>query len=486
MSYQYSDTRRVGNGYQFVDPQGLLPPNLGDGVLDGNKTSFVSQGDEGQSVHRIKSHVANLTINVPVGDNTLTSVTSYAAYDLGFVDDFDFGAKDATYFVRTEDYHQFAQELRLTSPSEGKFSYLAGIFYFNSDWKSAETQIYNTPLAIPPGTIFQGGFVNDFTQKTETISAFASTTFKFTDALRLNAGIRYTDETKKATFGRTAIAPLTFWNQVVNPPFAAKSLRFGEDFINGNLSLQYDVSPTVTLYTGYGRGTKTGGFAESAQVLLGDPALPSDAGGSAVRSENADAFEIGIKGSTADRRLNFEISAFNTTVSNFQDTTFTGSSFDTANVKVRSRGVESNFRARLSGTLRLEGALTYADARIIAPTARPVAGAPKWTGNIGLLYDQDVSSTVALFANAYVRHRSSMVHQRILTFRSEPWTPVDMAIGLRAPDDRWEVRVAGRNVFNDISADFSGPPADPTLAPSIRAESPSPLRTIRLEGTFRF
>lgn len=486
LSYQYSDTRRIGNGYQFVDPNGLLPATLGDGVLDGHKTSLVSQGEQGQSVHRIKSHIGNLTINVPIGRNVLTSVTSYASYDLGFVDDFDFGAKDSTYFLRGEDYHQFAQELRITSPSEDRFSYLAGVFYFNSDWKSAETQIYNTPLAIPPGTIFQGGFRNDFTQKTETISVFASTTYRFTDALRLNLGLRYTDESKDATYGRVAIAPFTFWNQVVNPPFAVTPLRFKDDFINGNASIQFDISPTVTLYAGYGRGTKTGGFAESAQVLLGNPALPSDAGGSAVASENADAFEVGVKGSAFDRALNFEISAFLTNVNNFQDTTFTGSSFDTSNVKVRSAGVEANFRARLGGGFRLDGAVTYADAEITAPVARPVAGAPKWTGNLGLMFDQDINSNLSFFANATVRHRSSMVHQRVLTFRSEPWTPVDLTVGLKAPDDRWELRLSARNLFNDVSADFSGPPADPTLHPSIRVDAPSPLRSVRLEGTFRF
>lgn len=486
LSYQYSDTRRVGNGYQFVDPNGLLPASLGDRVLDGHKTSFVSQGEQGQSVHRIKSHIGNLTVNVPLGRNVLTSVTSYASYDLGFVDDFDFGAKDATYFVRGEKYHQFAQELRITSPSTDRFSYLAGLFYFNSDWKSAETQIYNTPLAIPPGTIFQGGFRNDFTQKTETISAFASTTYKFTDTLRLNLGLRYTDEKKDATYGRVAIAPLTFWNQVVNPPFAVTPLKFKDNFVNGNASIQFDASPNVTLYAGYGRGTKTGGFAESAQVLLGNPALPSDAGGSAVASENADSFEIGAKGSAFDHAVNFEISAFLTNVKNFQDTTFTGSSFDTSNVRVRSAGVEGSLRAKLGGGFRLEGALTYADAKITAPTERAVSGAPKWTGNIGLLFDQDISSHAAFFANAYVRHRSSMVHQKVATFRSEPWTPVDVTIGLHAPDDRWEVRLSARNLFNDVSADFSAPPADPTLAPSIRIESPSPLRSVRLEATLRF
>jgi iron complex outermembrane receptor protein len=486
LSYQYSDTRRIGNGYQFVDPDHLLPTSLGDGVLDGHKTSFVSQGEEGQSVHRTKSHIGNLTLNAPIGRNVLTSITSYASYKIDFVDDFDFGAKDATYFLRNEDYHQFTQELRITSPATDRFSYVAGLFYFDSNWKSAESQIYNTPLAIPPGTIFQGGFRNDFTQKTKTISAFVSTTYRFSEALRLNLGLRYTDEKKDASFGRVAIAPFTFWNQVVNPPFAAQALPFKDNFFNGNASIQYDVSPAVTLYAGYGRGTKTGGFAESAQVLTGNPSLPSDAGGSSVRSENADSFEIGAKGNAFDRAVNFELSVFLTKVSNFQDTTFTGASFDTANVNVRSVGAEGNFRARLGGGFRLEGALTYADAKITAPTERPVAGAPKWTGNIGLLFDHDISSGLAFFSSAYVRHRSSMIHQRILTFRSEPWTPVDISAGIRAPDDRWEIRLSGRNVFNAVSADFSGPPADPTLAPSIRVDAPSPLRSVRLEATIRF
>lgn len=483
-SYQYSDTRRIGNGYQFVDPDGLLPPGLGEGKLDGTKAGFVSQGEDGESVHDTTSHIANLTTNLALGEHTLTSVTSYAAYKIGFVDDFDFGNKDATYFVRSEDYDQFSQELRLTSPDTGALSYIVGAFYFTSDWKSAETQIYDTPLAIPPGTIFQGGFRNDFTQKTDTISVFASGTYRFTEALRLNAGLRYTDEKKKATFGRVQIAPVTFWNTVVNPPFASTPLSFQDDFISGNVSVQYDIAPTVTVYAGYGRGSKTGGFAESSAVGSGNPSFPSDAGGSAVRTETADAFEVGIKGSTG--RARFEFALFTTKVRDFQETSFTGASFDTANVDVRSRGFEANSQIELTDGVSIDLAATYADAEVVRPTSRPVAGAPKWTGHAGINAGTPLSSGVELFGNAYYRYRGAMVHQRVLSFASEPWNTVDATLGVRAADDRWNLRVSARNVFNDVSADFSGPPADPTLAPSIRVDAPSPLRSVRIEGTLRF
>lgn len=488
LSYQYNDGRRIGNGYQFVDPNGLLPAGLGDGVLDDRKSSFMSQGDDGESVHRTRSHIANLTGNLQVGSSTLTSVTSYATYKINFADDFDFSNRDSTYFLRHENYDQFSQEIRLTSPGTQAFSYIVGLFYFHSNWDSSETQIYDTPVFVPPlgGNIFQGGFTNNFTQKTDTISAFVSTTYRFTDRLRLNLGLRYTDEKKHATYGRVAIAPLTPWNLILNPPFATTALPFRDHFLNGNASVQYDLTRTLTVYGGFGRGTKTGGFAESAAVSSGDPRLASDAGGSVVASEQADTWEVGIKGSIAGRLLSFELALFDTKVKNFQETSFTGASFDTANVDVRSRGFEANVRLHPARGLTIDGAVTYADAQVRRPTVRPVAGAPQWTGNIGVSYDAALSSDLRFFASSYYRYRGAMVHQRVQAFRSEPWNTVDLTAGLRAADDKWEIRASARNLFNDVSADFSAPPADPTLDPSIRIEAPSPLRQIRLEATLRF
>lgn len=486
--YQYSDTLRVGNGYQFVDPNGVLPAALGEGRLDDTKAGHTSAGRDGESYHDIQSNLVNLAANWELGAHVLTAMASYADYELDFVDDFDFGAKDATYFVRTENYSQRSAELRLTSEAARRFSYLIGLFYFESDWESAETQIYDTPLFIPPlgGNIFQGGFTNDFTQKTETVSAFVSTTFRISDTWRLNTGLRYTDETKDATWARPALAPLTPWNQIINPPFARTVLPFADDFFNGNISIQYDVTPDATLYFGFGRGTKTGGYAESAQVITGKPLLSSMAGGSAVASEEADTFELGVKGTGAGRRISYELAAFHTEVSNFQDTTFTGTSFDTANVDVRSYGMEASLVWQFADPLRLDTSWTYARAEITEPSKRPVAGAPRWTGRAGVLFDQEMGSTLRLFANTYLRYRDEMVHQRISAFRSEPLTTWDASIGVGSQSERWEVSLNARNITNEISADFSGPPADPTIDPSVRVEAPSPLRTVRIDARVRF
>jgi len=487
LSYQFSNDRRIGNGYEFIDPNHVLPASFGPGVLGDAKASYTSEGDHGESFHQTRSHLLNSTIDFALGDSVLTSVTAYAKYDLNFVDDFDFGPKDATYFLREEDYHQVSQELRLTSPDTGHLSYLVGLFYFHSNWRSSETQIYNTPLAIPPGTIFLGGFANDFTQKTQTVSAFGSTTYRFSDAWRINTGLRFTHETKDATWGRPAIAPLTFWNQVVNPPFPTTPLSFVDNFINGNVSLQRDFGSNITAYIGYGRGTKTGGFAESAQVSSGNPGLPSDGGGAAVKSETADSGELGLKSSLLNQRLLLSAAGFVTRVKNFQNTTFTGSSFDTSNVDVRSYGLETELAWQMTRAWRLETAWTYAHARIISPVESLLAEAPEWTGHAGLHFEHAIpGSAWTLNASTQYRYRGSMVHQKVLSFRSEPYRPVDVTVGVRSPDERFTLELIGRNVNDSLSADFSGPPADPTLGPGVRADAPSPLRTVTLQARYVF
>ena len=56
-----------------------------------------------------------------------------------------------------------------------------------------------------------------------------------------------------------------------------------DDFLNGNLSFQWDASDTTMLYAGYGVGSKTGGFAESAEVGSGDPSLDVADNGAQLR-----------------------------------------------------------------------------------------------------------------------------------------------------------------------------------------------------------
>lgn len=479
LTYQYTDDDRIGNGYQYVDPDHLLPPNLGEGVLDFNKAGYTSAGDGGDDSHRIKAHFLDLDSQWRAGPFRITSVTSAIAYRLRFVDDFDFGPKDDNVWIRNERYWQASEELRVASPLERRFSWVAGVFAFYSDWSSDELQHYDTPVQVGPtsfDTIFLGSFINEIKQRTTNLSAFAQGTWRFTDRLRLEGGLRYTDEIKHGSWTRPALAPFTLWNEVINPPFPKTPLDFSANFPTGNLSLQYDLRPTTMLYAAYGEGEKSGGFADSARVPSGDPAIDAR-----IENERSRSVEAGVKATVFNGAAHLDLAAFYTHIHNFQDLYFTGSEFISQNIPIRSFGGEASFVWQIRSWLKSDNSWTYSDARALLDPSFTPSQSPKWTGYSGLVSQFPVFGDAFLIdTSAYLRYRSSMHNLRSWEFRSAPLTTLDLSLGLRPRGGRWQVGIVATNVTNAVSAEFSFPAPDPTLASSIKIEAPVEGRRILL------
>ncbi|MEM7360924.1 MAG: TonB-dependent receptor [Pseudomonadota bacterium] len=516
--YQHSDSERAGNGFQFVDNGNFLSPEilniLGEAQLDDTKTAICPECPGGESYHDTSTDSLSLTLDVGLNDLTLTSVTSYATYDLEFFDDFDFGAAFdevnfvifnpgqvvpySTYFQRNEDYDQFSQELRIASSTDNKLEYLAGLFYFKSDWNSAEQQFWSTPNFPPPipGQLFNGPFTNVFSQETETLSLFGQATLNFTDRLRASLGLRYTDEEKDVVFNRVQGSVQTLWNTVINPPFNTP-LEFDDDFLNGNFNIQYDASDNTMLYVSYGVGSKTGGFAESAEVGSGDPSLDVALNGARVETEEATTFEIGAKMVLLDGAANLNLAYFNTEIDNFQETSFQvlgGQAFFlTRNIDVESDGFEIDGQWQVSDNFRLSGGATFADS-INAGDGTTLAQAPELTGSLGFLYENQISENRILSFSGFARYRDEMVSQINETFPSDSLTTLDLSIGIANSDETWKLSLIGTNITDELATDFSGPPAAPIAAlfgappgdQGITAEAPSALRTIRLQLEYNY
>ncbi len=106
-----------------------------------------------------KSREAALTLNYAMaGGVELTSVTAYSKYQLDEVCDCDFvGAPLITAGI-TEDYKQFSQELRFTSPTGGKFQWIGGAYFqkYNldeSDYLHVPTASQTGGLPVPIGSL---------------------------------------------------------------------------------------------------------------------------------------------------------------------------------------------------------------------------------------------------------------------------------------------------------------------------------------------
>ncbi len=290
--------------------------------------------------------------------------------------------------------------------------------------------------------------------------------------------------------------PATLWNTVINPPFD-DPLTFDDDFLNGNLSFQWDTSDSAMLYASVGVGSKTGGFAESAAVSSGDPSLPVDLGGARVETETATSIEIGAKFALADGAASLNIALFQTDVEDFQETSFlvteTGAFFLTRNIDAETKGVEFDAQWQVTDSLRLIGNATFAEARNTDDKTQ-LAQAPDLTGSLGFTFNKPISSWGEFSTSAFVRYRDEMVSQINETFPSDSLTTVDLTIGIADIDGKWRLNLIGQNITDEIVADFSGPPAAPIGAifgappgdQGISIESPNQLRTIWLQASYHF
>ncbi len=515
--YQHSDSERIGNGYQFVDNGNYFSDDvlavIGEAQLDDTKSAVCTQCPNEESYHDTSVDSFNLTVEKSLDDFTLTSITSYAEYDILFYDDFDFGnAFDeltyvttgevdyySTYFKRAETYDQFSQEFRLASEGRDDFDYMMGLFYFQSDWDSLEEQFFNTPNFPPDnaGQLFNGSFGNDFKQQTDTLSAFIQSDAYLSDKLTVSSGLRYTNESKDVQFDRIQGELATLWNTVVNPPFES-DLTFDDSFLNGNVSVKYEWSDNTVVYSSYGLGSKTGGFAESAEVSSANPSLNVEDGGARVATEETHTYEVGSKMVLLNNSMNLNIALFYTDIDDFQETSFlvtgTSASFITQNTDVKSKGFEIDSKWQVTQDIQLNGALTFADSTH-KDDGSDLAQAPKWTGNIGYLYTSELESwDMHLRSSGSVRYRDSMFSQINETYASDSLTTLDFTLGLYSNDDTWEVMLVAQNLTNERASDFSGPPAAPIGAilgaptgdQGITSETLNTQRTIKLQLSYHF
>jgi len=493
-SYQHSDNKRLGTPYQIVDPN--LDPIYGEGVLNDREDVFTSLTKTGETTHISEVNFYNLKLEWDLGQYSLVSQTARIDYNLDYDDDFDFSPEPWTDFIRLENYQQFTEELRLASPTGRAIDYIVGAFLFHSDWHSIEHQNWGVP-DWPPGTpiagqLYNGPFTNDFKEKTDSKSVFASATWHWGDRWRMTTGLRYSDERKDTLFGRTNAAPLTIWNTLANPPFPTTALPFSDSFLDGNANLQFSPSSTEMLYLAYGHGTKTGGYVETntnAYPVFADPAVDSR-----IKSEAAQTVEAGIKSTLLDHRLRINASIFHTVITNFQDTLFTGAAagFITENLPARSNGFEIETAWQASRELRLAGAVTYAYATetrtaedaVLVPTITchvcRATQSPTWNGTADADYQRPITASLNLVAAAHVRYRGSMYNQQGDSFPSAPYRPLDLSLGVASGNGNWSLVGLVKNLNNSLSEDF----ASPSVAPNFAGlASPAPLRTVWLMAT---
>jgi iron complex outermembrane recepter protein len=217
------------------------------------------------------------------------------------------------------------------------------VYYFDEDY---DTEFFSYD------SVFGAGAQNQYLRANQTNTAwalFASGTYKFSDALEVRAGVRYTDDEKDFVTG--VPEGFTF------PPGAITTASLSDDNVSWDLSGIWSVNDEVNLYA----RVATGFRGASVQ-----PAGPFGAQ-SVAEPETNTSYEVGVKADLWDRRAKLYFNLFHYEVKDQQLTAVGG-----ANNAVRllnadktiGQGAELDFEAYLTPDLLVTLGASYNDTEI--------------------------------------------------------------------------------------------------------------------------
>jgi len=393
----------------------------------------------------VNTQLGVLTANFHLGSGTLTSQTSYSSSQSQNMDAANYSFLPGNGLLSTappDNSWQFTQELRYASQIGTRFDYIAGVFYLDSDYSTNLAESVDYPLGTTALPFALTGAENTYYQQTDqAVSAFGQANYRFTDALKLTVGLRYTNEDKEDHYARQDLVPGVY-SLEFDPPVAPGSQRETENLIDGSVGLNYQVTSDVLLYATWGQGSKAGGFAESVSNLAQAFYQP----------EVAQTAEAGFKTQFFDRSLTINGAVFDTKVRDFQLVSLVGANFVVVNEDVRSDGFESQFAWTPLHGLNFYWNNTYADARIDQAGGGAVPYSPRWSGLVGGAYQREVFGRLKADLDINVDYRTEETSQPV----PGPGVPelgglhrLNVSLGLGDPAQGWEVRLIGKNLTDE-------------------------------------
>jgi iron complex outermembrane recepter protein len=371
--------------------------------LNANGEDFerTSNGDSSEN------DMENVTITAEyaIGDYTLTSITGYNAYEYTENCDCDFISASLIELTSEEEFEQYSQEFRITSPGGETVDWIAGVFYQENELEFNDSLLIPTDSLLPTGVAVQSGLITApggagdlatntaifnstdemrgatsnraFEQDSELWSIFAQGTWNMTEETRLTLGVRYTDEEKEASRRQYHLDATGAVNPALTGLFGAFQVEEhsiaddrSETSFTPLVTLQHDLTDDAMVYLSWTTGYKSGGFdvrsnahpAVGSGGLAGIPALDVE-GVFEFEEEEAESIEIGGKFTLADGAAEVNVALFRTEYTDLQTSQFDGTlGFNVTNAgEATTQGLELDGRWRVSEGLTLSGALAYLD-----------------------------------------------------------------------------------------------------------------------------
>ncbi|SBV33519.1 Outer membrane receptor protein [uncultured Sphingopyxis sp.] len=419
------------------------------------------------------------TIDYDFGAATLTSATTYsetqsrqlqdASYAFGvlfpFITDPPI-APGITPFHLDLGLKKWTQEVRLASPSGGRFEWMIGGFF--TDEETSNSQLVRSfdmdgnvidgldPLAIVglPATYKE-------------YAIFGNATFKLSEQFEVTGGLRWARNEQTFTqISEGAIVP-----SANDPGESAESVW------TFSVSPQFHINEDAMLYARVATGYRPGG----PNVIV--PNVPPS-----VDADRMTNYEVGLKADFADRMVSVDAAFFWMDWTDIQVTrAFGGVSGGANGGKATSKGFEGSLALRPAPGLTISATGSYTDASLSedVPEISGVKGdrlpaVPKFSGALRADYEFELGGGNKGSFGAGIRHASnrlSLVESDPLVARAKAYTSVDLNASVTFAD-HWTLRAYARNLLDNKGEMARSTLADGLNQPSFLAISPLQPRTI--------
>ena len=484
--------------------------------------------------------LGSLKLGYDLGFAQITSETSYWKRDVVQSQDsaealqniFNFTTFIPNLYVEEDPTSQISEEFRINSAGDGALQWVAGLYiqdlhsgYITTNQNVAFAnatsctvpysggncpagQQYNPnaggPAANPQGIVFNDNNPNVTKQQ----AIFGEASFKFSDAWKLTAGLRFFKFTVANISNQRGLGTGT---ANATPSLGAASGNGSGVLPKVNLS--YTPTPDLTVYGTIAKGSRPGGVnlpipLPSAAALDANPAQYDCGPGTATvppagpvfvtqqpsyyGPDSIWSFEIGEKSRFLDRRFTVNADVFYVKWTDIQQVIALscGYPYDTNAGGAKSYGPEVELNAKIAGGFSADFSGAYTQAYISSPTiiaispGSRVLNVPKYTASAALNYEVALANGfkgTARIADSYVGPVADVAYYHETL---SPYALIDARAGFGR--NAWNVYLFGTNLTDKHAGLTINNTTFAWQQPTITRFSTNQPRTIGLEYMTKF
>jgi iron complex outermembrane recepter protein len=474
-------------------------------------------------------YLPSISINYDFDSFSAKSITSYYSRQQSGVNEFFHSSKQELFYAAVPNYYlsdqivrtqdDFTQEFRLTSASDQRLTWVAGIYFANNREGYHENEV--EPLANQLWLATTGfdildnfgvpqidgdiSYSDNRVITEQELAEFGDVTFKLTDHFKVTAGVRGSHT--KFSFNETSDGPFGVGANLLPLVTSGGS---SEHPVTPKFGASYDL-PNGLIYTSVSKGYRIGGANQLLPNICQAQLNSLGVHGAAppYTSDSVWSYEVGFKSRLDDNKLLLAASAFWINWSRIQGIiplnscaySYTGN-FGTA----VSRGFDLQALYEPVNGLEFSGSLAMTDAhytqtvpvpgddtQLLVKSGDPLLFTPKWAGTMGVAYKWPVRDdlnayvrTDATYSGNYERTYSSSVNGYIASIRDgQAVTAVQLRGGVKK--ETWDASIFVKNLTDNstpLSEDVGTVPGTYGYT-AIRATSMQP-RTIGVAFSYHY